>query len=254
MGKKVQAQIAATEIWQEKYSNAQALFVCGSIIRGEDTAFSDLDLVVIYDKVDYAFRESYLHKGWPVEAFIHDLGTLKYFFYELDAKSGFPSLPQMVSEGIVIPRVNEFTDSLKQLARTIINAGPPDLSPLEIDRRRYGITDLLDDIREPRNSAELIATGAELFETLADYYFRSNGLWSAQGKTICRRFQAINPDLGERYQMAFQELFGKHNPQACLKLAEEILNNSGGLLFEGYKLNAPASWRIEKPVNHAFGH
>jgi len=40
---------------------------------------------------------------------------------------------------------------------------PPPLSQEQIDRQRYAITDMLDNIREARSYDELIATGARLF-------------------------------------------------------------------------------------------
>lgn len=245
MEEKVKPEIVANEIWQQRYLDAKALFLCGSVIRGEETRFSDLDIVVVFEKLDYAWRESFCHKDWPVEVFVHDFQTLKYFFYEMDAKSGCPSLPQMVAEGIAIPEATECSESLKQLARKVLDAGPPFLTADERDRKRYGITDLVDDIREPRSSAELMASGAKLFEQLADYYFRSKNLWSATGKTIIRRFHAVDPELGKRYEHAFRELFAEANPAPCIALSEEILRDSGGPLFDGYRLDAPASWKLD---------
>lgn len=237
--------LVAEEIWHQKYCTSKALFLCGSVLRGEATRFSDLDIVVVFEKVDYAWRESFCYQDWPVEAFVHDLGTLKYFFYEMDVKSGCPSLPQMVAEGITIPQETEFSESLRDLARKIIDGGPPMLSIDEINRKRYGITDLVDDIREPRSTAELMATGTKLFEELADFYFRVQGLWSATGKTVIRRFNASDPALGKRYEEAFRQLFCQSDPSLCIAIAEEILAASGGLLFDGYRLNAPASWRLD---------
>ena len=245
MKEKIEPIIAARNIWQDRYVNAKTLFLCGSVIRGEGTPFSDLDIVVIYENVDHARRESFYYKDWPIEAFVNDLNTLKYFFYEMDVKSGYPALPQMVAEGITIPEVTEFSESLKQLARDILKKGPPILSIDELDRKRYTITDMIDDIRAPRSKAELLASGAKLFAELADFYFRSKRLWSATGKTIIRRFDAVDPQLGKRYEHAFRQLFNKADTAPCIVLAEEILKDNGGLLFNGYQLNAPTSWRLD---------
>ncbi|MBY0359067.1 MAG: nucleotidyltransferase domain-containing protein [Candidatus Obscuribacterales bacterium] len=245
MAEKIAPELAAREIWQERYPDAKAVFLCGSVIRGEGTRFSDLDLVVVFEKLEYAWRESFYYKNWPIEAFVHDISTLNYFFYEMDAKSGCPSLPQMVTEGIVVSGATELSDSLKRIARDILDKGPSALTADELDRRRYAITDLLDDLRDPRSSSELTAVGTQLFGELADYYFRSKGLWSATGKTVIRRFNAVNPALGAKYENAFHQLFADSNPAACIVLAEEILSDCGGLLFDGYRLNAPASWKLD---------
>jgi hypothetical protein len=245
MEEKIKPEIAAKEILQQRFPNAKVLFLSGSVVRGEGTSFSDLDLVVVFEKLDCAWREAFYYKNWPVEAFVHDIKTLKYFFYEFDAKSGCPSLPQMVLEGIVIPEATEFSESLKQMARKVIDAGPPALTKEESDQKRYVITDLVDDIREPRSSAELMATGAKLFEQLADYYFRSKGLWSGTGKAIVHRLNVVDPQLAIKFESAFRQLFVDANTKPCISLAEEILGDSGGPLFDGYKLNAPASWKLD---------
>jgi len=245
MQARLKPEQAAMEIWQQKYTNAKAMFLSGSVLRGEATIFSDLDLVVIFEQLDHAWRESFYFQNWPVEVFIHDASTLNYFFYEMDAKSGCPSLPQMVAEGIVVSGTTDFSDSLKQLAQKILDDGPASLSIDELNRKRYSITDLLDDLRDPRSTAELIATGSRLFEELADFYFRSNGLWSASGKMIIRKLQTADTGLSTRFESAFRTLFSESNPSQCVALAEEILSSSGGLLFDGYRLDAPASWKLE---------
>jgi predicted nucleotidyltransferase len=64
----------AKEILESKYPDASAMFLAGSIVRGESTSYSDLDLVVIFDKLPTAHRESFYSQGFPIEAFIHDPG------------------------------------------------------------------------------------------------------------------------------------------------------------------------------------
>ncbi|HEY2852428.1 MAG TPA: nucleotidyltransferase domain-containing protein [Gemmatimonadaceae bacterium] len=85
----------ANAIRSDRYQHADAVFAAGSIVRGEGTAFSDLDLVVVYAQLPCAYRESFGFGGYRVEAFVHDPATLEYFFLEIDRPSGVPALPQM---------------------------------------------------------------------------------------------------------------------------------------------------------------
>jgi hypothetical protein len=80
----------ASDILKDRYPDALLAFVAGSFNRGEATMFSDIDLVVIFQKLDNAWRESFVFQDWPVEVFAHDPETLRYFFRD-DAKSGVPS-------------------------------------------------------------------------------------------------------------------------------------------------------------------
>lgn len=41
----------ANAIRSDRYLDASAVFAAGSILRGEGTAYSDLDLVVVYTKL-----------------------------------------------------------------------------------------------------------------------------------------------------------------------------------------------------------
>lgn len=233
----------ANAIRADRYRDAAAMFAAGSIVRGEGTAFSDLDLVVMYARLPCAYRESFRFDGYPIEAFVHDPGTLEYFFLEVDGPSGVPALPQMIVEGIEIPGPSEMSRHLKQRAAAVIEAGPPPLDSETEQRMRYFVSDLLDDLRAPRSNDELIGAGARLYEQLADYHLRRLGRWSAKGKAIPRVLRQTNAALSAAYCDAFEELFARGDARSVIRLAEDLLRESGGPLFDGYRAAAPATWR-----------
>lgn len=232
------------QILSEKYPSAEFAFLAGSFVRGEATKFSDLDIVVIFKNLPNAFRESFYFEDFPVETFVHTPETLNYFF-EQDAKSGIPSLPQIVSEGIEVPQKTKLSEELKSLANAILQ-NPPKLSAEKLERLRYTITDLVDDLRQPRSKEELTATATELYNVLADFYFRANSLWSAQNKSIPRILQKNNSELCAEYCESFEDLFVRGKQQKVIELTEKILEPHGGFLFEGVKLAAQKDWR--KPL------
>jgi hypothetical protein len=233
----------ANAVCSNRYPDAGAVFAAGSIARGEGTASSDLDLVVVYASLPRAYRESFRFDGYPVEAFVHDPETLHYFFIDVDRASGIPSLPQMVVEGIEIPAPNDMSRELKRLAASVIATGPPALDPQTEQRMRYFVSDLIDDLRAPRSRDELIGTGARLYEQLADYHLRRQGLWSAKGKAIPRALRQADPELCEKYCQDFSTLFTQGDAADVVRLAEELLRPAGGPLFDGYRADAPPAWR-----------
>ena len=233
----------AKAIHAERYKDAAAIFAAGSIVRGDATPFSDLDLVVVYVRLPNAYRESFRFADYPVEAFVHDPETLEYFFLEVDRPSGVPALPQMVVEGIEIPGPTEMSQKLKQRAAAVIKAGPPALDSDSERRMRYFVSDLLDDLRAPRSLDELIGTGARLYEHLADYHLRRRGLWSAKGKAIPRVLHQKDAALYAVYSDAFTALFTRGHSEPVIRLTEELLRESGGPLFDGYRADAPSTWR-----------
>ena len=234
------------EILANRYPNASVIFLAGSIVRGEGTPFSDLDLVVIFNELPNPYRESFCYRGRPVEAFVHDPETLNYFLHNHDRPSGLPVIAQMVVEGIEVPASSDLSQSLKQLAASLIEMGPPKLSEEEVHSLRYTVTNLVDDIRHPRNKEELVASGTDLYGVLANCYFRTNNLWSAKGKSIPRVLKKANPDLCLQYCDSFDDLFRAGRTEKVIALAEEILKPCGGLLFDGYRSDAPAASR--KPI------
>ncbi|WP_425449328.1 nucleotidyltransferase domain-containing protein [Dethiothermospora halolimnae] len=235
----------ANKIYKERYSDAEFLMLAGSIIRGEGTETSDLDIVVIYEKVDKAFRESFIYEGTMVEVFAHDMSTLKYFIYNLDYNEGRPVMATMINEGMVIPSETKLSNELKTLAREHIKKGPKITNPEKIDSMRYNITNLLDDLKDSRNRHEQMAIAVRLYEDLAELYFRTKGYWRGKGKSIVRIMKKYNPDFALRYNESFDLLFKKEDSSKVMELGEELLNFVGGYLFEGYKLEGNKEWRID---------
>ena len=228
---------AARGIFRERYEEARVVFLGGSVMRGEATPTSDLDIVVVYERLPNAYREAFVYGGWPVEAFVHDVGTLAEFF-ESDRRRGVPALMSMVWEGVEVPEACEFSAGLKRSARELLEAGPPPWDEEELTLRRYRLTDWADDIRYPRSAEELVATGAWLYGDAAEFYFRTRGLWSAHSKTIPRRLREADAAFAERFLRAFETLFAEKRPEPAVALVAELLEPFGGFLFEGFRKEA----------------
>jgi len=232
------------EILQTKYPSAEFAFLAGSIVRGEGTAFSDLDIVVIHKNLPNAFRESFYFRSFPVETFVHTPETLNYFF-EADAKTFVPSLAAMVAEGIEVPAKTDLSVSLKHLANEYLS-GLPVISDEEIRDARAWLTDLIDDIRAPRSKEELTASGTTLYAVLANFYLRTNGVWSAKSKSIPRALEKLNPEFQQRFCASFERLFVAGEIEKVIELAEELVAPHGGFLFDGLRLDAAPDCR--KPL------
>lgn len=225
-----------------RYAPAQIMFLTGSAATGELTPSSDLDLLVLFDKLPNAYRESFVFRHWNIEAFVHDHETLRYFFHT-DATSGDPVVLRMIVDGIPVPEPSDLSRSLQEFAAALLNAGPRPLSDEQERRVRYMITSLSVDLRDPRSMGEVLATGAALYELVASYYLRTSHRWAASGKMIPRRLHEANAGFGAEFEAAFAELFAGR-PDQLLRLVEQMLAPRGGLLFDGYRYDAPEAWRI----------
>lgn len=233
----------ARKILRERYPAALVGFVGGSFNRGEATAFSDIDLVIVFDHLEFAWRESFILDGWPVEVFAHDPETLHYFFREVDGHDGVQSLASMIVEGARITENATLAERITAMADEILRERAPAWSADEFLAQRYAINDLIDDLRDPRNFFEARITIGTLHEKLGNFYFRSQGLWSASNKHIPRRMAETNTKMANLWVRAYDDAYaGKY--ASLIALTESILAPYGGFLFDGYRRNAPPSWRL----------
>ncbi len=237
---------AAAEILAQRYPDADSLVLAGSIVRGEATSTSDLDLVVLFPALERGFRESFEYQGWPVEVFAHDVETIEYYFIEKDRASGIGSMLWMVNDGIAVPGETELNRRIKVRAAALLAAGPPALTVEEIDYGRYTISGLLDDLSAPRNDTEYRAIVAALFHMLANHYLRARGRWGATAKTIPRRLAAADATLAAKFDAAFAAAFTAE-PGRLFAIADEILERDGGRLFEGYRAVSDPNWKRTPP-------
>ena len=238
----------AAEVLVVHHPDADSAFVAGSFMRGQGSATSDIDLVVLYRSLPQAYRESFLLKGTPVEMFVHDPETLSWFL-EHDRKDGHPALIGMLVEGVVIGPRQDTGHDFKQLARTIFADGPPLLSTESVRRLRYAITDKLDDLQADRSPAEVVAIGAALYPLLVELALRGSSRWNGSGKWSARLLSQLDESSSRQFETAFLDLYNGSNTGAVLCLSDKVLEPHGGRLFSGYRSDAPADWR--SPVSHS---
>lgn len=234
---------AASDILSARYPQARLVFLCGSVLRGEATSTSDLDLVVVFEKLPNAYRESFIHEGWPIEVFAHDPETLAYFFDVIEPQSAGPALAWMVQEGVPLPQEDAFSDELKARANAMLAKGPAAWTTEEFAQKRYAITDVLDDLRESRSKEEALAGGVKLYGLLVEFFFRSRRLWVPRGKHVPRALRRTDPVEAEHFIAGFDAFMKTGELGAWLALAERWLEPHGGLEFAGYHQDAPAEWR-----------
>lgn len=233
----------ARRILAARYPAAAAAVVAGSRMRGAAHASSDLDIVVLFDALPHAHRESFLWSGTPVEAFVNDPGTLRWFLHA-DVENGRPVMIDMVAEGEIVGPDPGLVEPLRAEARTLRAAGPPPLGEAALRVLRYRITDLLDDLRAPRPGTELRAIGCALHDLAGDLVLRGRGRWAARGKWIPRDLATLDPALAGRFDGVFRALFATEDPAPVLALLRDELDRHGGPLFDGDRRDAPAGWRL----------
>jgi predicted nucleotidyltransferase len=238
----------AVEVLRAYYPDADSAFVAGSFMRGQGSATSDIDLVVLHPSLAQAYRESFIFQNVPVETFVHDPETLLWFL-EQDRKDGRPALIGMLIEGVLIGPRQDTGHDFKKRAVQIFAEGPPSLNADAIERLRYAITDKLDDLEADRTALERIAIGAALYPFLVELALRRSGRWNGDGKWQARLLGQMDVSVARRVETAFLSLYDGSDTQAVRGLAEDLLEQHGGRLFAGFRSDAPADWR--SPLNRS---
>lgn len=223
---------AALKFINEHFPNCQGALLAGSVVRGEATETSDLDIVIFDKNLSSSYRESLIDYGWAIEVFVHNLNSYKQFF-EMDYKRARPSMPRMVSEGIVL-KDDGIIDSIKKEAMEILNNGPEEWSEETINTKRYFITDALDDFIGCSNRAEDIFIANTLAELLSEFVLRTNRQWIGASKWVIRSLKNYDEEFANYFVEAFDNFYKTGNKKRVIQLVDYVLQPFGGQLFGGF--------------------
>jgi hypothetical protein len=235
------ALAAARHCVASRFAGAAFSYVAGSLMRGEGTAFSDIDLVVVFPSLERAWRESFTEDGFPVEAFVHDPQTLAHYLHQ-DADSGYPIMVNMIVTGSILGPDIDSAHVIQARAARMLAAGPKPLAGADYDLLRYQVTDLADDLRGTRPPEEIAAIAALLYQKLADLMLLGRGVWAGRGKWAPRLMREFDAQLAAEFDAAFS-LAAAGDGTRFLALADRELALHGGRYFEGFRQDAPLEAR-----------
>lgn len=216
------------------FPNCTAALLAGSVVRGEETTTSDLDIVIFDRNLSSSYRQSVVYAGWPIEVFVHSLTSYKQFF-KSDCERAIPSMPRMVSEGIPLKN-NKMIVKVKEEANELLMKGPKKWSTETIIIKRYFLTDLLDDFKGCLNPTEGIFIAQAISIALSEFVLRVNQKWLGHSKWVYRALRNYDVDLANDFVEAFAEYYKTDKKEKIIELVENILHPYGGTLFQGFSI------------------
>ncbi|MCL6443854.1 MAG: nucleotidyltransferase domain-containing protein [Alicyclobacillus sp.] len=223
---------AAEKFVSAHYPDCNIAFLAGSTARGDASPYSDLDILVICDHAPSPYIEAFFEYGWMIEVLMHNRNSYKHFF-EMDRNRARPSLPEMFATGIVL--VDDGTAAAIQLeAQQLLEAGPPALSPQEMQFLRFAITNHLLDLQGGLQPLDAIFVVNELADRIHELVLRTNGKWIGKGKRLVRALEDYNPDFAVEFAETFGSFYTTHDVAPVIDFADRVLDCYGGRLFEGY--------------------
>lgn len=214
------------------YPRAGIAIVAGSTARGERTATSDIDLLLIDDRLFEGSSQSSEAATYEFEGRIFEVFAYTTDGFAVWAGRGIeqhrPVIVHMLVEGTPI-RTTPLLDEFRSHWRGLLAAGPT-FDASESRNRRYIITDLLDDLGDAKDPLEQRVVASLLFERTAELMLLGAGHWIGAGKWLPRRLRALSPERAERLSAPLLAgdltLFAEH--------VSEELDRAGGRVQAGF--------------------
>ena len=230
----MEAYKAAELFTLNHFPSCHGALLAGSVVRGEATETSDLDIVIFDSNLKSAYTESVIEYGWNIEVFVHNLSSYKEFF-KSDCERARPSLPKMVSEGIVL-KDSGILDLIKHEANELLDKGPEEWSADTIKLKSYFITDTLDDFIGSTLRAEEIFIANTLAELVSEFVLRTNRKWTGTSKWIVRSLRNYDETFADQFVEVFDIFYKTGEKNKVIVMVDNILQPFGGRLFHGFSL------------------
>lgn len=240
----------AHRIIEDRFPEARAAWLGGSVVRGEATSTSDLDITVLLAGPPAPYRHSTVVSDWPVELFVHTETSLDHY-RETDQARRQPTLMRLVGESVLLVDRDGSGARLRRELADEVAAGPRPLTEEELASARYAVTDLLTDLEglggpESTESPQTIrrpherdAVASRLWEQAAALLLTGSRRWTGTGKGLVRELTAYDEACGSTYVAGLLDglrdtLGGDIAP--LVEVCDAILAAHGGRLFDGHRL------------------
>jgi hypothetical protein len=229
------AQLAADYV-AASFPAARAAFLGGSAETEYASATSDLDIVIVNGPDGPVLRRTVRHGDRVVEAFVHTVASLEEFVeHEIHTRRR-SSLLHMCAEGRLLVDTDGLGTALQLRCRRRLEAGPPPLSAAEDEDRRYGITDLLDDLAGCTDPAELVFVAGAALQALAELILLRIGSGRRRASGYCGGCGPGRPSWPICWSTdGYRRSVVDADPGSFCAAAADVLERYGGRVQEGYE-------------------
>lgn len=224
----------AQRIVHERFPDAIAAFLTGSALTSRRTPTSDLDIVIVLNGRPAPFRETIHEHHWLVELFVQSPASIKYFS-DLEAASLSATTMRMIADGHILVSVDGEAERVQLVALDRLAEGPSPISEEEMGRRRYSLSDQLDDLIGATDPTELLYISQQLVVGASELALLSRSQWLSSGKWLPRDLDISDPDLSLQLLEASKEIIVRGDKRQMENIVREILGRVGGPLLEGYR-------------------
>ncbi|HEY3365813.1 MAG TPA: nucleotidyltransferase domain-containing protein [Symbiobacteriaceae bacterium] len=206
----------------QEHPEVDGILFFGSALTGTAGPTSDLDLYVIV-KGEKEGTQISLRRYSGVPAEVHRASPRGW---RKLMESGRPAVINAFATGQSLLDKSGKLAELSAMARKLVEAGPPALTQEAVDRWRFRLTDLADDLEDvagqPANERLL---GAMLVSLSLEAYCELNRIWGEQPKRRLAYVERYDPDLGRMARAFFAGDLDRHLAQTVV---DRVLAPHGG--------------------------
>jgi hypothetical protein len=218
-------KIIAKRFYDTRFPDASLVLLNGSWAKNSANEDSDIDLLIIDPNMS-----DVLFEGVFFDSFLIDFCALSYNDVEKLFNSSIryrsAPIPHQVVDSILILGNNDQADGIRNIARTVIDKGPAELSDAELGDLRWQLSTLLVELKHV-SSNELPAMSAQCYILLAKTMLAFNRIWQGERKSLHRNMSKSLPEITERLDASLvASCNGDLEP--LLDLGQEILQDIGG--------------------------
>lgn len=221
----------------ERFPEARAAWLAGSVVTGTATPTSDLDITVLLPGPPAPYRESLEYEGWPVELFVHSRETVAHWIAK-DLERRRPTLARLISSGVVLLDLDGAGTALAEECAAILSAGPGPPTPADLDWMRYGLTDMLDDLVDATEPVVMAAIAVTTWEAAARLLLAADARWWGTSKWLVNELREYDAAHETAYALRLHAGLAAavdRDPLLLAVVVEEILEGVGGRLWTGYR-------------------
>jgi hypothetical protein len=215
----------------QEFPDAEIVVLAGSTARGGRTASSDIDVLIIGNRLfaddNTSLAATYAFGGeiFEVFAYTHD----GYSDWAIGGVSQHrPVIVQMLVEGVEVRGGDALTE-LRDKWNARLAEGPL-VSQHELAMRRYAVTDLLDDLRDAVDPLEQNFIAWSLFQKVAELMLLTERHWIGTGKYLPRRLR----ELSARRADSLASPLLRADFAAFATCVDEELARAGGRVQAGF--------------------
>ena len=214
------------EFAEKYFPTYYALMVSGSYVNGSFNEYSDIDLLIFTNEINYCYVEDFSYKDLKVQGVILSLKQIDGILTN-DYRSGKGKIIHMISTGKILVDKNNYLTNLIIHCEELYLLGPPEKTLEELKLLKFTIITLLNKLKGGKEFEINVIYVMEIFEKIIILNLHYNKKWCRNGKYFAKELILINENLYDRLIKSLQEFYINQNNQLLISVVEENLLGFG---------------------------